>query len=288
MPFTLKSTLLFNGPRHGASESLYFQQNALDIDGAFTFLADTVSKRAALLGKTWEITGHRIMVVRDTLGNHVVRQGDIKKMFVPGTQTQEADETGNSLQAQMADSFKKYKKLCFLCGPWRAIFPHDNTFDPNGGPGFQTLFDAWGLSLITKQMGWLRQVVANQARITNYLMNPTTGIVTITLANPGIPWFAIGKPQSVRIDIPLRRSPLDGNHVVIPVDAVTCTTAQPIGVQPFTVQGTLSTFDKVFVNLADQNNRGQTGTVTAQNPVSRKRGRPSLASRGRAPVRVQW
>lgn len=285
--FLYRHTLIFAGPDHGATESLYFERPTDDLDEAANYVNGVKDKRAPLLGKEWQCKAERIALVRSDTGTKIVRRSLVKKFYKPGNQSQPSAPTGVSLQVQMADSFKRFKKLMFMCGPYRSIFPNADALDINAG-SFLSNFNSWKSLIISLGMGWLGKTTAGQIlSITNYVVDPVTGFTTYTLGAAAT-WPDGNKPFPVFVEFPLSRSALDGPQLVTKINATSCVTAQPRPAKPFTVQGLLRIVPTNFINLATTNTTGSPGTVEPQNPMERKRGRPLLAARGRRAVQIRF
>jgi len=286
MPFLYRQTFIFSGESHGWSESLYFQNSSDSVAVAAATVADLRNKRQALLAKQYTLTGQRVALVATDTGVPVTRVTRIDKLNLAGNQAQQGVESNISLQVLMTDSTERNKKLLFLGGVWRDLFPKGNAFDPSVGT-WQTSFNAWRSALQQLHMGWRATDVKTTTDILNYVFDPTNGLTTFTLKAPGATWPNNNKPVQVAIEFPLSRSPLDGVQLVTHTSATTCTTAKPRPAQPFTTPGSLTQRTYKFIDLGTV-----TGTTTSaiegQNPVSRKRGRPLLVSVGRAPVRTRW
>jgi hypothetical protein len=281
-------TIAVDGNDHGFSESLYFQRSSEDIDAAVAITTPIIPKRAALLGAECNIKASRVQLVLNNAGLKTLRRGDLQKGYWPGTLSQPACESTIRLQVLMENSTKTNRKLTFMGGVWRSIFPAADSFDGNQG-GFLSLFNSWKSSIIAAGMGWM--AVPNdppKSNIVGYVFDPDTGHTTYTLANGGIAFPELNVPYRVNVEFPLQRSPLDGVQLVIPLTATTCITAKPRPASPFVVVGKMTLLGSQFINLATTNNAGNPGTVSPQNPMGHKAGRPLYTSRGRLPLTVRW
>jgi hypothetical protein len=284
-----KHTIILEGPGHGASESLYFTMPTnTSVYQAWQAVGQVKNKRAKLLGAEWQVKGERVCMVRDDAGLPVKRVSYAQREAIPGVQAQPANETNISLLLSFEDSTGFRNKSMMLAGCPRSLFPNADALDRNGGGAFWSNFQSWTTLLISLQMGWMASDVLNSQTIEGYTFNPANGLTTYDLKAPGIPFPVMNKPYRVNVEFPLSRSPLDGSQLVIPTDAVTVKTASPRPAAPYTVDGTMTYKGSVFINLATTNPQGQTGTIRAQAPMSRKRGRPLLVSRGRQPVVRRW
>lgn len=282
-----KHTLIFEGAGHGWTETMYFERPTDDVDGALAWVSVIKQKRAPLLGAQFSIKGERVALIKDAAGNKVTRRAAPAKFFLQGNQQHQGEDTGTSLQVLMQSSDKSHNKLTFLGGPWAEIFPFANSYTPAAG-GWQTFFGAWAAALIDRQMGWMSQTVVESRKITGYVFDPLTGRTEYTLGLPGMTWDVDLPPTRVNVEFPAVKSPLDGVQIVVPSMATKCKTAGPRPAPAFAIEGTMKRYAFGFVNLATLNQQGQPGTITGQNPVSRKRGRPLSVSRGRSPAKVRW
>lgn len=283
---TFKQTLIFEGAGHGWTENLYFHHDTDDLNAAMIQVGQVKNKRAALLGKQFHIKGERVALIVNQAGQPVTNKSLLRKFYIPGDPNENGEDTGTSLQVQFVNSAQTDKKLLFLGGPWAGVFPFANAYVEKY-KNWQTLFQSWAAAVITAKMGWLARGVSQEAKITDYDFFPGTGHTTFVLGGAGITWAAGNPPTRVAVEFPTRRHPLDGTYLVVPSQPLQCTTAAPRPAPPFTVEGTMRLYSYNLVRM-DVTTGQRTGTITGQNPVGRKRGRPLLSSRGRAPVTVRW
>jgi hypothetical protein len=285
--FLYKQTLMFETRGHGWSESMYFEQPTNDLATAQTFIATVKEKRALLLGKEASIKGERIALIRTDVGAPVKRQAILTKVFLPGYSSESACESNISLQVQMSNSTRTKKKLIFLGQPWRAVFPDVDSFNKNY-PGWGTQFQQWRAVLQEKKMGWLYAVPVASLVITTYQFSSVTGHTTYT-TNAPLPGAVAGEPIRVSVEFPLSRSPLDGVQIVVPGSTPnTYITAKPRPAQGFIIEGTMRLLGSQFASVEVGPPLSLPGEIVGQNPVSRKRGRPLLVSRGRLPGTARW
>lgn len=288
-----KHTLIFDGPGHGTSESLYYDLGPLStVDTAFVALADVKNKRRGLLGREWEIKGERIEMVRNDTGDKVVRVGQVQRTEPPliGVQAQPAAPVNVSLQVAFSNVAKSQTKRMFLAGCPKSLFPGGNTFDHSqpGLPGtWWSNFVAWRTLLQSLGAGWYTAPTTTTKKIVGYTFNPVNGQTSFNF-DAAMPWPNTDKPVSVKVEFPLSKSPLDGTYLVIPTSSLSAYTAQPRPASPFTVGGTIRLTGSVLVTVKAASTGGTPGTIYAEVPMSRKRGRPLLVSRGRVQVRNRW
>lgn len=299
MAFLFKQTTVFDGPRHGWTEALYFERPSGDVQSAIDFLSDYKNKRRPLLGKQCFLSGQRTLLVRDDTGAKVTRQGLVNDFgtTLPGTQAQDAEDTGTSLLVVWSDAQSRLKKTMFLGGAWASIFPFANSYVPAGG--WQGFFNAWRDYCITKHLGWMHRTVQRTATITNYVTDAATGIVTYTLRTGASIIADLTPRRTVNVEFFNRRSPLDGVQVVVPISEVapvapatdwttTVKTAQPRPAAAFATPGQMTLFGSTFVDVGAAGGAQQTGSINPVRPTGRKRGRPLFVSPGRQANRVRF
>lgn len=299
MAFLIKQTLVFDGPRHGWTETLYFERPTGDVQAAIDFTSDYRNKRRPLLGAQCFLSGQRTLVVQDNAGNPITRQGLVNDFgtTLPGTQAQDAEDTGTSLLVTWADADSRLKKNLFMGGAWAAIFPQANTYKAVGG--WQGFFNAWRDYCITKHFGWRHRVVQKTATITGYVVDPVTGIVTYTLRSGASILADFGARRTVGVEFFNRANPLDGVQVVVPIGEVapvlpatdwttTVKSAKPRPAAAFTTPGEMRLFTSSFIDVGAPGATQQTGSINPIRPSGRKRGRPLFVSPGRQRNRVRF
>jgi len=286
-----RHTLIFDGLGHGSSESLYYELPAPStVASAFTALADIKNKRALLLGKEWQIKGERVEQVVDDAGVARKGIGAVQKFFLPGVQAQPSCESNISLQLQFSDATSFHKKLMFMVGCPRSLFPNGDALDLSQAtlPGqWMSSFNSWKSLIRGLGAGWYSHPTTQTSDIIGYSVDPDTGITTYTLGQ-ALTWPNNNKPVLVSVEFPTQRNPLDGVQLVIHTGALTCYTAHPRPARAFTVQGSMRLKGANLITIGAGPSQGPSGNIVPQNPVSRKRGRPLLVSRGRVPVTVRW
>lgn len=299
MPFLFKQTLIFDGPGHGWSESLYFERATDDVQAAIADTIDYRNKRRPLLGAECSLIGQRTLVVQDAAGLPIKRRGLTNK-FSPalfGTQSQPAEDTGTSLFVVWSDPTSAFKKPMYLGGAWASIFPNANNYVPVGA--WQGFYNSWRQYCIDHAFGWRHRIVQNSYTITNYTTNAATGITTYTLRSAASILASFGDRRTVGVEFFNRRSALDGIQVVIPLAEVapvapatdwttTVATAQPRPSAAFTTPGQMRLYGSEFKTPASAVPQGAVGGINPERPAGRKRGRPLLVSPGRQPNRVRF
>lgn len=285
-----KYTLILEGLGHGISESLYFQSNDESIDNAFKFVASYPGKRIKLIGAGCYIKGARMALVEDNAGNDVERISAVDKTNYFSDVTYPPAESNVSLQVLWTTSDQKHKKIMFLGFPFRNVFVGGDSYVPGAaaaGP-WASFFNSWVQICTSLGLGWNTQTIDQEEDITAYTFDPATGLTTFTLKAPGLTWPAGVTSQRVTVEFPGGKKSLDGTYDVSPIDATHCISVKPRPTSPFTVKGKMRIYTSSFLTVQTLNPLGLPGTIKGQNPVTRKRGRPLLVSRGRLPVRPLW
>lgn len=291
MPFTIKTTFSFAGIEQGWSEDFYWSSTTSNLNTAEELVTPLAQKRAKLLSKDFMLTVVRNAVVINETNQRVKRITDLFEPRLPGVQAWASSSPNLALMVvwQNVDNTKSKKQ--YHRGIPAGI--GDLGKQPDGSFGvWLSNFNSWRAAMITFNAGWLYTGVAggDTAVINSYAIDADTGVVTFTLAGPGLTFpNGVGFKQRVYVSLP-GKTPLDGPLVIVPANATTVTTAEPIGVHPF-IPGQLGIMQirtPNLVTLAPGGVQAPTGQIHPQRIVTHKTGRPSYASRGRAPVRAKW
>lgn len=295
MSFLYKYTFSANVPGHGLSETLYFERADDNVDAAVVSVNDVTTKRIRLLGKQGKAVAVRVQLIldNDNPDVEILRRGRLVKFAFDqgfGTQANNCCEPNVSLQVAFTTANFTRRKLLMMGGAWAGIFPAVDTYDPNFG-AWASYFGQWIQACQAIPFGWLgNSDNPVKYKVTGYVQDPISGLVTFTVQAPGITWPNNTDAVSLNIDVPLTRSPLDGKHLVSHSSATTFTTLKPIGVRPYPpgqlIQVWIDTDE--FVSLAPIPPSNAPGRIDGQNAVTRKRGRPTYASRGRLPTAVHF
>lgn len=291
MPFVIKTTMNFSGAEQGWSETFYWNQGSSNLKNAEATILPIAQKRAKCLADGYTLTVFRNSVVLNETNVKLKRVTDVAEPRLPG-QTKYAPATPNLallLTWQNPDQTKK--KAMYMRGIPAGLGDAGKAPDV-AYKDWYGQFQAWRTAMIGLSAGWLVTTATdpNTAVIESYTTNETTGIVTFTLKAPGITFpGGQGFKQRVWVSLP-GKSPLDGYIVIIPGSGLTCTTAEPIGVHPFEPGqfGIMQLRTSTLVTLASVGDQANIGTIDPQRIITHKTGRPSYASRGRAPVKPKW
>jgi hypothetical protein len=291
MPFTIKTTFNFAGYEQGWSEDFYWSQPTTNLDAAESIIRPIAAKRAKLLAIGYILTVVRNAVVVSDTNAKVKRRTDLFEPRLDGSSTWKAAPPNLALLLRWQSADSTMSKLSYLRGVPAGL--GDIGKRPNFGfSNYLTFFDSWRAAMTALPAGWLFTTATgpNTAVVESYVLSATTGIVTFTLKAPGLTFpNGVGFKQRVYVSLP-GKSPLDGPIVVIPASATTCTSADPIGVHPFEAGqlGIMQIRTQALVTLGPVSAQGPSGRIDADRMVTHKTGRPSYASRGRAPARPKW
>lgn len=282
-----KWTLIFDGRGYGWSETYFFEEATEDFPTAFTRVANIPGKRAKLLGAECSVKAQRLSLVRNNAGGTVSRRAKVKRNFIAGTLAHSSDQQNMSLLVRFTNGAGDRTKLLFLGGVWDEVLPAPNVFNPAVG-SWMTFWNSWVAEMVAARVGWMSSQVTDEADIVGYVFSAVTGLTTYTLDDAGLAWPLGDLTVKVGVEFPLSRSPLDGIQIVVPDGPTVAVTAKPRPAKPFTNKGRMKLFQEVFVSVGSVPPANTAGTIEAQVGVSRKRGRPLLAPRGRSAVQPRW
>lgn len=272
---------------HGGAEGYYVERVGTTLLGLSDELDALCRKRAALLGRFLALKALRITQLTDDLGAPVTIRGRSFRKNYGGSNTEPACETNVSLQARMTTADGLHSKIAMMAGMWNGIFDDRDTVDL----AYKKWIDFWNSFVAEAQarrIGWLSQSVAEKALINGYVVDPDTYRVTYTLAAPGLTFAVPTDPQRVSVEFSSGKSPLDGIQIVYPVTGNLATQFRTAKTRPSLTGyfgGTMRRLAKAFVSLAPAGGQGPAGTVLPETAMSRRRGRPLLASAGRRGAR---
>lgn len=282
MASVMKVTWFFNGAERGWTESLAMQRSDDNLVSAVA-TADAVAQlRAAMLGREYSIEGLRVARYYDNFptGARITNQTLNKRFVYKGPQTVAwaGDSPDAGVQAEFANGPGDRKKLIFLGGIPDAIIVNGGGLDTTQ-LDWQSKFNTWASAVIGAAMGWITDTKSAKVNVSNFVADNATGIVTFTVP---VGTFGAGpyKPQSVRFSgLNGGHCPLNRQLVVQATSDTTCVTVFPIATGPFRSPGKMLLYGHPMSGTA---------TITAQQGVDRKRGRPTLQPLGRARKRVVW
>lgn len=279
----------FSGYKQGWSETYYFTAPAGDPGSAMNLVVPLSQKRAALLGPSYELNTIRVGMYLDAGGVRVKRYTRLSEPNLKGNQKWFDAPPAVTLMADCyaAPPTTKHKKI-YLRGLPSGIDDGGTAVDMTYST-FLSAWNGWVAAMQALPAGWLYGTDSALVMITNYVQDPVSGIVTFTFGGAGFPVWpnGIGNPNRIYIQFP-GKSPLDGEKIVIPSSATTAVTKNPIGVAPFSLQGTCYTRSYTLIDLGVQAGGQLLGTIQPTRMVSHKVGKVSYASRGRSRTKVLW
>lgn len=284
---TWKYTLIFEGRSHGWSETYYFNTDSDDRATALTRVGPLPGKRAPLLGAECRVKGQRLVMWRNTAGIHTVRRGRATRLNLPGTQAHSADQTNTSLLAVWTTADEQYTRNVFMGGAWDDLFPAPEVLNTAVG-AWQSFWNQWVAACQTANVGWLNQQEEQRAKINSFAFDAESGLVTFTLAAPGLTWNPDDDAVRAQVTYPNIKSALEGTYLVQPIDATHAITIKPRPALQTTLKGTMILREPVLRTIGIPAGQQTPGTIVPIIGVSRKRGRPLLASRGRLPVQIRF
>ena len=282
----------------GGSETMMLRRQQSSTGAVLDGLKPFLLKRAALLGNQGTLRACRCSTYTDPTGARVKNLSELRYFSYPGQQTvtnndgnsgpNPGENLAQSLQLMCyAPAPSGRKKIIYLGYPWEIILPGNQKYEPVGS--WTTNYNSFITDLVEGGWGWIAHERSIPYAITNYVQNPTTGKVLITVAAP--PGWTIPGP-AVEVHLAFAgKNPLDGRQLVQPISATTCETVASIGVRDFamTAGGKLRLYDPFFVSLNPGwpaiTNVGRIGVVQ---PVRRARGKPMPLTPGRSPNATRW
>lgn len=291
MPWTIQTTFSFAGLEQGWTEQFYWSKANNNLNEAEGIVTPIAQKRARLLARGYSLNVIRNSIVIGLTNEKIKRVTDLTEPRLPGVEAWAPSTPNLTLMCVWQTADNTESKRQYMRGIPAGLGDEGKKPDLTFGT-FLTNFNAWRQAMVALPGGWLKTTVqpTDQAVIESYTMNETSGIVTFTLKAPGLTFpNGVGFKQRVYVSLP-GKSPLDGNIVVVPANATTCTTAEPIGVAPFEPGqlGIMQIRKPSLVTIAAIAQQGPPGEIHPHRIISHKTGRPSYASRGRAPARTKW
>ena len=289
MPYIIKTSFFFAGIEQGWQEVFWWQQDSSDLTLASAAIIDVVNTRAALLSKSYVLTEARNAVIQNPGGGKMRRVSDLLEPRKSGVASWEDGEPNLALLTEWQTPSTEKSKLMYLGGIPSALGANGKT--PTGLPAtWNTRFQSWVTAHQQLGSGWMTSHTAQRATVTDWVLNPTTGQVTLTLGGGGINW-PVSQGQAIRVDLSIPgRSPLDGSQVVVVNSNTSVYTANPVGVAPHqtTQVGEIRLKGFDFVSVKPTPPEQRFGVINGRRICTHKRGRPTYASRGRVTGRPRW
>lgn len=288
-----KFSQFFEGLGHGFSETYYTPQTSDNFASIFGALSPLNAKRAKLLGADHKLIASRIQIISIDGATQVKRRGFLQKEKILGTQTTSGNpnpsvNSNTRLQVLWANSDRSREKLLYMGGVWDSVI-EGNDYVPAAAGGFASYFQSWASYCSTVNLGWLgNNPDPVKYKILSYSTDDVTGKTTFELNAPGITWPNNNKPVQVSVDFGGVKSPLDGSFTVWPISATSAVTVKPRPSAQGYAPGNMWINTRGFIGVGAPGVGVPPGTITPENAMTRKQGRPYYASRGRAPSAVRW
>jgi hypothetical protein len=269
-----KCTMIFDGPKHGWTESHWNNFASADYGAMMTDFKVRAIDRAACMGKECSIIGLRVS--QEGIRN------DAWSISVSyrGASQWTCDEPDASLLIRFSDLALRRHKNLFMRGIPDDIDVNFGQYSPVAA-GFNVAINTYLEGLFNSNYGWYGTPIAgpNRSNINQYTQLENGHIRFVTeLPIQGA--LAVGTKITIHgtgINKP-NKSVLNSAMVVNIFAATTYETVMPYGVLPYTGGGILSYTPLEFIDY-------QVGYP--QRIVTRRVGAPLLASRGRARVRAK-
>jgi hypothetical protein len=275
-PLLVKGTIVFDGVRHGWTESYWWISSVDDLNPNADFLGTVVPKRAKMLGTQSGIQAYRVSFETDAAGNPVLGDSVLRYITQPGNADPDwsNDEEDVGVLATWRNLDAKRRKNQFVRGTPDAIDVENGRFD-TGLAGWQSAWNAWVGVMVGKPTGWVTRTKVKVVAVTGYSTDPDSGQVVYTVPAGT---FGAGpyKQQVVRVAGLNTQSVLNKQQIVLPTSDTEAHTVKPIAAGPFVTQGKMTTYDFGFVACAN---------IYAQKIVTRRVGAPLLVSHGRRKAR---
>jgi len=263
-------TYIFDIPGHGFSETHYKSFTSDNLDSARDVAVELGQRRMAMAGEQCVLQAIRISNAEDP--------GRVGKTYYQGI----VGVTGKGCMASnvalniITGNFNNTaNSLTQFRGCWDEVELNGGAFD-RGNTAFITAFNSWAQYFIQQGFGW-RSISATTSRVvTNYIINPTTMIVTVTHDGAALPFGGVGVRKTARFSKVNGKSKLNGTQVIVVVGDNTVSLVKPLALAPFQTPGTINV--NAYTFIAAQN-------ATIQRIGKRQAGAPLLRAPGRQPAR---
>ena len=290
MPFLIETLMAFEGQGQGWTEQFFWQSADGDLFAAESIITPVAQARAKLLANTYVLTVVRNGQVLNNANQKVLRVTDLFEPRLPGVASWMPSTPNLCLLVKWQTGTNTGSKNQFMRGIPAGLGDAGKAPDLSFG-NFVSSFNSWRTKLIALPAGWVGTTVASSLVITTYEVDAITAQVTFTLSVPGgFAWpVPFGTPTRVYVKLP-GKNPLDGPLTVIPTSTTSCftPTSHPAAPLPTGQIGTMQLRVPSFISMAPVGPQGNPGQIHPQRIITHKTGRPTFASRGRAPVKVKW
>jgi len=283
MPDLFRVTTSFAGRKQGWSESIVYPALPTTTPGAFHAAVGLpiAQKRVELLGREYTLDAVRVAKIRNDAGaalkrNVLLFTVDLKPALQNAANG--AEQPNACAVVQAVDAAGSRKKNMFLGGIPDEIAVDGGEFFGAGAGGWISRFNAWTALVVAAQGGWLEDIVnLGPVNMTGYVINANKTL-QFSFEAPLFQVGEIGEVRTIRVKGVNNGSVVNGTQEVIVGTETTCTTVKALAVFPYSFGGAATSYvrPKPFISAV----------AWAVDVIrTRKRGRPSYATRGRVAAR---
>lgn len=276
-PVIVKGTLVFQTNSFGWSESFLWDGGSeFNLNVHQQSLQIIAPKRAALLGAQSFIKAERVSLETNQLGVPVVGDSVLQYARYNGASVPSSDEPDVACLVTFRNLIANKRRNMFLRGIWDDVDASGGFYLPSIA-GWQTAFNAWASAMLARGAGWWSYTKSAPFPVDTYVVNQTTGYVTITVLGDA---FGPGPYDKIRVRLQgvNVKSAVNGQWVGTPVSESAIILEKPMALLPYTGGGSLFTYTRAFEAAA---------SMDAQKIVIRRAGSPLLQSRGRRKARAR-
>lgn len=285
MPDLFRLTTNFAGRKQGWSEVMVYPAVTGTTPGAF-FAAiglPIAQKRVELLGREYVLDSVRVAKIRNDAGAELKRNVLLFTTDLsPALQNASngAEQPNSCAIITGVDAAGSRKKQIFLGGIPDEIAHNGGEYNPGGAGGWGSRFNAWAALVVGAQGGWLQDIVnLGPVALTQYTINPNK-TVQFDFEAPLFNAPEVGTVRTIRVKGVNGGSVLNGEHEVMVGNVSQATTMKAIATFPYSFGGAATSYvsPKPFISAV----------AWGVNIIrTRKRGRPSNATRGRLQARAR-
>jgi hypothetical protein len=273
-----KASFFFQVRAYGWSESFALQRADASYANAGVNAQQLAIARAACLGQQGALIGFRVSDI-SIRGDGLAVQTNL-----PGPTPCDSDNPWSALSVRFRDGTFSAGKTLFMRGIPDDIDVRGGQLQGNNCANFVANFTTW-VSMLTNggpswKWGWMGRPVPKPVSIplAGYVIDPGTGVVTITFTAPIFTAPVVNTRQNVffaGVNAPAK-SALAGTQVVYVTSTTTCQLNRPLALFPFNNSGRGTWAVPAF---------NQFGSAQPQGITERKAGRAFFVERGRQQVR---
>lgn len=278
-------TTYFAGRKQGWSESIIYPAATGTTPGTFHAVValPIAQKRVELLGREYTLDANRVAKIRTDAGVELKRNVLLFSLdLTPALQTNAngAEQPNACAIVRGVDAAGSGKKNIFLGGIPDEIAINGGEFNGGGASGWESRFNAWRALVVAASGGWLRDVVnLGPVGVASYAINPNKTI-TYTFEAPLFNAPEIDTIRTIRVRGINGGSVLNGEQEVRVVSETSATTTKAIATFPYSFGGEATSYVRPKPHVPAL-------TWSVDLIRTRKRGRPSYATRGRLQARAK-